>query len=424
MASTPESVCELTDGARAFSTVLTAIAGSLLTGINNGAGVAGQVAITAWFPAFGIISVSLYGLIVSANGGAFGTREPFLPRRPPSESTASAVLNTNDGAVPPVAAVIDVHASQTFDAFVTSRYHAENAWLTESGVQDDGQAVEQTELLPLPSRPSTITTELAASQPSPGHEDSSTLSTGPRIPLLLHGGRGVDEERGIGHEQPTTARRTKWSPERDEPKVSILGWLVYIYAYIWTPSIHTSWIISNWSKAPDKLLAARAITIGVAALSYTIDTQARYGLALGRRLGSKDIFPRVFSTFTAIITFGLGAEVLVLILRAATREYHTVESKWQWNVILLLVIYFVLTLVVGGLIWIARKGIFDAGMKQTWRGRLAGALVGAILGGIVAAPAIVVMKNSQGARSPPQELALFMGCEKVSWWEKAVQILP
>ncbi len=90
--------------------------------------------------------------------------------------------------------------------------------------------------------------------------------------------------------------------------VTLLGWFGWVWGVCYAPIIQVLWLVKNWSEASGELLIVRGLSVSVVALPLTMDTRARYGKALGRRIGGA-VTEWLFSAVTMASLVTLGRDI-------------------------------------------------------------------------------------------------------------------
>ena len=182
-------------------------------------------------------------------------------------------------------------------------------------------------------------------------------------------------------------------------------------------------MVENWSAASGQLKVVRALGIAVSALSLTIDTCTRYGVALGgTRFGGP--WARVeFSLWTASVAFRLGIERALLLIKAV-HDLHL-----PWFAVLIYCIFLIVWAEASFRLYPVRDGSIEG-----WN-IIAGVLMGAFAGLGLAVPAFAVYQTVQsnadtakmmrdGSGQQVQSLGQYLLCEDVAIWQKFVAIFP
>ena len=210
---------------------------------------------------------------------------------------------------------------------------------------------------------------------------------------------------------------------RRKTDVTILGWLGWLYATVYTPVTQSLWLAENWTLASGQLKLVRGLGIAVSALSLTIDTRARYGVTLGKaRFGGA--WARVgFNIWTSGVALGLGLECALLLIKAVS------DLHLPWYAVLIYCFFLV--------VWAGASfqlcPVRDGSIKGS--GIIADVLMGAFAGLFLAAPAFAVYQTARfddeaalmmghGSGEQGQSLAAYLSCESVAGWQKFVAIFP
>lgn len=198
-------------------------------------------------------------------------------------------------------------------------------------------------------------------------------------------------------------------PERNRD-VTFLGSMCWIFTFIYTPVIEVLWAVANnWSEAPSILLISRAVGLGVTAFSYTIDTQAHYGLAFGKKLGSKKVVPRLMNMYSAAVNTLLSMIVVLLLSRALVlfskpKADGKSESAIKWLALPYIIFSSFGAFVSLRILWPRDEGWSAASLKvlccgdgslvNTLKDICRGLFMGVFAGLFVALPALLMLQNA------------------------------
>ena len=205
-------------------------------------------------------------------------------------------------------------------------------------------------------------------------------------------------------------------------KVTVLGWIGWMYTAVYSPVVQALWLAANWTSASGSLKIVRGLGISVTALALTIDTKKRYAESLrgSSYLGRAACI--AFKLTNSGSAFGMGAMCAALLIKGAL-ELHL---KW----------YFFVLYCVFMVIWAAVSFTFipvqDGGVKGA--GIILDVLMGAFAGVILAAPAFFIMRSAEqptlsgdGFSTPESgqaSLNHYLSCDSVAVWRKVAAILP
>lgn len=150
---------------------------------------------------------------------------------------------------------------------------------------------------------------------------STVPPTDETIALEERGLIGETPHQGAGQNEPSqpSIKGGKWAVmnkhlNRD---VTVLGWIGWVYTAIYSPIVHTLWLVENWTNASGSLKGVRGLGISVAALGLTIDTKKRYAHRLknSKYLGTSACV--AFKIINAGSAFGMGLISAALLVKAA-----------------------------------------------------------------------------------------------------------
>ncbi|KAL9069594.1 MAG: hypothetical protein Q9157_006106 [Trypethelium eluteriae] len=196
------------------------------------------------------------------------------------------------------------------------------------------------------------------------------------------------------------------------PPPSILGWIGWIYAALYSPIVQILWLAGNWSDGPSagNVKLVRAIGVSVTALSLTMDTRARYGESLKDWLGPWA--QRTFTIIHAVSCLTLGLVIAILLILAVIQLPAPV--------------FFIPVYLVFSTIWMFGSFLlfppFDGGTApNSVPTFLAGLLMGAFGGLFTSAPAFgsMMFASTDGAT-----LKEYLKCDTVDTWHKFIAIFP
>ncbi|KAL8783721.1 MAG: hypothetical protein Q9195_009294 [Heterodermia aff. obscurata] len=236
----------------------------------------------------------------------------------------------------------------------------------------------------------------------------------------------VLEERGVP--EPTSNAPAQigsnWSMmnKRLNRKVTVLGWLGWVYTAIYSPIVQILWLAANWKTASGSLKIVRGLGISVTALGLTIDTKKRYAETLRGSTYLGRVACAAFKITNGGSALGMGALCAALLIKGAL----DLNLKW----------YFFVIYCVFMVIWAAVSFKFipvqDGGVAGA--GIILDVLMGAFAGVFLAAPAFFIMKNEEqptlsldGFSTPKSGQASlhdYLGCESVAVWRKVAAVLP
>lgn len=217
---------------------------------------------------------------------------------------------------------------------------------------------------------------------------------------------------------------SKWSAmnKRLNTKVTVLGWLGWVYTAVYSPIVQVLWLAANWTSAAGSLKIVRGLGISVTALALTIDTKKRYAETLRGSSFLGRAACVAFKLTNAGSAFGMGAMCAALLIKGALE----IDLKW----------YFFVVYCVFMVIWAAVSFVFvpvqDGGVGGA--GIIVDVLMGAFAGVILAAPAFFIMRNAEqptvsldGFSTPESGQASlndYLSCESVAVWRKIAAVLP
>ena len=331
--------CDLSPQARAFSTVLTAFIGSIVTGITSGGLVAFMTGWISWLAVLRVLSGALIGLYQ-----AFSSKYTILEQA----SRGSPA----DEEVPEERGEMLRHVSQ--------------------------EAVSK---------------ETSDAQGTPGSSYSSCHLT---IVKKLNG--------------------------RNTRDVTVLGWIGWVYAAVYSPIVQALWLAENWKPASGALKIVRALSISITALSLTIDTKKRYASKLSETRYLGNPAGVAFKLVNGFSAFGMGIMCATLLIKGA------IDAKVPWYVMMVYCFF--------AIVWAALSyqicPVQDGGIRGY--GLLRDILMGAFSGLFLAAPAFALMQfaqeptlTSDGFSSPdsgPSSLHGYLSCGSVAVWRKFVAVFP
>ncbi len=208
-------------------------------------------------------------------------------------------------------------------------------------------------------------------------------------------------------------RERFYSEEISREEVNILGWLGWGWCVLHAP-IQYLWLVKNWSNASPMLLLIRGVSICVVALPLTIDTKARYGRALGKRPGGL-VAAWLFSVVTTVSLVTLGVISTIELSMFAVKIY-TPSLKW-WTAYIMLVMVFWTCVT---LLCIPPRDIPST--SGSFGEVLSGFMMGCFAGLYAAFPLFIMMQGS--SHSPGMSITNYVRCQSISWWERAIAVLP
>ncbi len=196
--------------------------------------------------------------------------------------------------------------------------------------------------------------------------------------------------------------------------VTIFGWFGWAWGVCYAPIIQVLWLVKNWSEASGELLIVRGLSVSVVALPLTMDTRARYGKSMGECVGGR-VSQWLFSLVTtaSLVTLGVisTTELGVGIVRA-------LPPSIRW-----VVIFPALFMVLWA--WMSFQFVppLDVPFSTTSSLHILGGFaMGCFAGGFVAAPSFAMMMRA--AHAPGLSIPEYVKCQSISWWARAVTILP
>ena len=240
------------------------------------------------------------------------------------------------------------------------------------------------------------------------------------------------EERGLTAEttQPEAAQsglsqigsKSSMINRRLNRKISVLGWIGWVYTAIYSPIVQILWVAANWAGASGQLKLVRGLGISVSALGLTIDTKRRYAESLKGSNHFGGAACVAFKLINAGSAFGMGLMCAALLIKGA------IELNLKW--------YFFLIYCIFLGIWAAGSfsivPVRDGGIGGA--GIILDVLMGAFAGIFLAAPAFVVLQDalqpsvSLDGFSYPESgqasLNNYLSCESVAVWRKMAAVLP
>lgn len=231
----------------------------------------------------------------------------------------------------------------------------------------------------------------------------------------------IDDAPVETDDSPKPEEHTKVSPgTRLERNVTVLGWVGWIWSALYTPVSQTIWLSVHITSSDGLQQLVRALAIGVSALGLTYDYKQRYAAVLGRRYGAWSF--AAFNAWNATACLLLGMEALILLIHSAM-NIHEVPIP--------LVVAYPIFSVVWSTISLAAIPPSDGAVSGNI---FAGALMGAFVGVVVAAPAFGLWQDAQFTdeiadmmgKTAPEGLSLgdFLACESASVWAKFAAIMP
>lgn len=192
---------------------------------------------------------------------------------------------------------------------------------------------------------------------------------------------------------------------------SFFGWLGWAWSACYSPVIQTLWLIENWDKALGGLKLVRAIGVSVTALPLTMDAHARYGAALGTILGGWS--EKVFTFLTASSCLVLGVLASIELVLGA------METSLKPSIIVIYVLFMLFGTFVSLSFAISLDEARSVNSLDAFCGGLA---MGAFGGLFVAAPAFILLYNTQD--TPGSSLEIYLRCESVALWQKLIAVVP
>ena len=217
---------------------------------------------------------------------------------------------------------------------------------------------------------------------------------------------------------------SKWSMmnKRLNRKVTVLGWMGWVYTALYSPVVQILWLAANWTSASASLKIVRGLGISVTALGLTIDTKKRYAETLRGSTALGRVACVAFKLTNAGSAFGMGAMCAALLIKGA------IELGLKWYFFVLYCLFMV--------IWAAVSFRFipvqDGGVGGA--GIVLDTLMGAFAGVFLAAPAFFIMRSAEqptvsldGFETPKSGQASlndYLSCESVAVWRKVAAVLP
>ncbi|KAF2424276.1 hypothetical protein EJ08DRAFT_652511 [Tothia fuscella] len=193
---------------------------------------------------------------------------------------------------------------------------------------------------------------------------------------------------------------------------TILGYAGWIYAAVYFPIVQIMWLIGNWPNGPSSgtLKLVRAIGVGITALPLTMDTKARYAVALEKRFGRWA--NRLFTYIHAFSTLILGVQAVIMLVVAAIQMPAPPG---------LVVMYIVLSI-----IWMFGSFLLfppmDGGMSPNSVGTFVAGLAMGIFGGAFTSAASFGAMQS-AAKEPGMSIGDYLSCES-EVWRKFIATFP
>jgi len=266
--------CQLSPSASAFSTVLSALIGSVLNGLFNGFWIAFFTGWIAWLSVIRILAAGLYNAYLATQ---------------PLPDTAAVVAAAEEEAK---------HGSTV--------------------KQGDYESVEMHP--PLTGDAEYRSGGAPAPVPATDPESSDLILSPPG--LGRHVPAGTRRPRGVG-------LANKFQPQRT---IKLSGWLGWAWSALYTPLSHTIWLavnVRNSSNGTVKIV--RAIAIGVSALSLTFDTKRRYATALAHKTNSPWA-GTLFNAWNAFACLLLGGEAAALLVLGAVQAQVFVALPIMYSI--------------------------------------------------------------------------------------------
>ena len=150
------------------------------------------------------------------------------------------------------------------------------------------------------------------------------------------------------------------------------------------------------------------------ALPLTMDTRARYGRALGKMIG--DTFTEWL--FSVVTTASLVTLRVISTTELSVGVIRALEPSMRWGVTLGVLILVVWTW--GSFLMIKPLDVlFTTGSFSEMLGEFA---TGSFIGLFVAAPSFFAMLAA--SHSPGMSIPNYIKCQSISWWERAIAVLP
>lgn len=405
--------CTLSSKGHYLSSVITTVAGGLVTGLTHGGMVGFFTAWMAWFATLRIFLVGVWYLSEVIRGHDLDREIPVFKARYRQIHIVCALARRED-------------------------------LLKEQEKQREGGDLKMADL------PSTATgshepppysssPNLAPNQPS-----DPTLDISDRETLLAfvpsHGRAAAAaklskySDADLGKKSKAYMRFVGINPNPNPP--SILGWLGWLYPALLFPLLQILWMTRNFAStstglsssfdspflSPDELEAhesaklklVRALGISVTALPLTIDTKARYAASLRRRWGGWA--GRAFAWTHALATFALGLMAVMLAVKAAVE----VGQAALW---------FVIVGPIGSVVWTLFSLVWfvptDGALSVTPNSVptvLWGLMMGVWAAAFTSAPAVAMMVGADSADG--MALGEFLQCSGGNVLDKVLAVLP
>ncbi len=202
--------------------------------------------------------------------------------------------------------------------------------------------------------------------------------------------------------------------ETSNSDVTFFGWFGWVWAVFYAPTIQVLWLVKNWNDASPVLLLVRGLSVSVVALPLTMDTRARYGRALGKQIGGK-VTEWLFSVVTTVSLVTLG---VISTIEVSMGVVESLPSSQRWSIVW--IVLFLVAWAWGSFqIFPPRDVPFTTGSLLEI---LAGFAMGCFAGLFVAAPSFAAMQAAP--RYPGLSVQNYIKCQSITWWERAIAILP
>lgn len=404
-----DSSCTLSASASAFSSLLTALIGSVINGLTSGWFVAFMTGWIAWFALFRVLLGGVYMLWrgVTASWVPEDDRGQYHGRVD-GQANAHASQHTTSGSYEPLHD--DDAGSMAMRSFPQA-YHTPHA---QSLTGYDA----------LSSETSTNTT----SNTHPPARPIETLTGRPKIGLWGWLWPRRSEILALQHFQRSNSSNTAsaftgpWPPL--DRRVTAFGWLGWTYGALIAPITLMLWTAANFGNSnagPAKIV--KGLTVAVSALPLCIDCKTRFGAALRRRTGV------VWMSYAFDLTNSLscllqGGISAALLITGVLQTNAALDSNPDYPSGSGIPLPFVGIYPIFCLIWMAAS-LRILPLRDGARGPsniILNFLVGAFAGLALAAPAFALWQNASfdekyggDGGGGSSSLADYLSCETQAW---------
>jgi len=378
---TERSGCTLTPAASAFSSILSALVGSVINGLSSGWLVAFATGWIAWMAIFRVLLGGSYMFYRSAtntwgHGAKFVEEDTMIPLgtggfNGDAEASTNLIAPPNYSNYP--------------------NYH---------NYQSSGQI-----------HPAFQPTKVK----SPLYPRGFLASLWPPAADVRGGGQQLPATLGVSGNALIAVSKTV---DLDR-SVTVLGWFSWVYTALYAPTTQIIFATANMGRHDNGAAKiVKGLTIAITALPLCIDCRVRYADKLPRCAG------RVFNLTTSISTLTQGGLCALLLVTGVQDLNASKDSRGRFPFGIVAVIYPIFSL-----IWMAVSCGFlpmrDGGRRRAgqshWTGYFLDIGAGAFAGIFLAAPAFALYIGSRS--NGLEDLQDYLSCE-TQWWRSLSAVVP